>query len=472
MTIKEIQQGLKNKSFSSREITQGYIKAISSDKLNSFITVNEAALGEAQAADEKLASGSGGPLTGVPIAIKDILVTKDLRTTAASKMLSDYEPAYTATAVARLQEQGAIILGKTNCDEFAMGGSNENSAYGPVLNPHNSERVAGGSSGGSAAAVAAGLAPAALGTDTGGSVRLPASFCGITGFKPTYGRISRYGLIAMASSFDQVGILAHDAYDTAVLLQAMAGRDPLDATSSSHRADDYRRSAETEAPKLTIGLPREYFIDGIDPRVRAVMDEAIEILKKSRTMKFVDISLPHTEYALPAYYILVPSEVSANMARFDGWRYGQSQPSEDLDLIQQYRRNRTSGLGVEVRRRIMIGTYALSAGYYEAYYLQASKMRTLIADDFSRAFNSVDLIMAPTSPTVAFRLGEKTDDPLAMYLSDVFTVSANLAGLPAASLPVGLVDNLPVGMQFIGRPWAEGAILSAAAKTRRLLSQD
>ncbi len=455
-TITELKGALHNKKISSVELTKEYVAAIKKDPFNAFITLNDAALESASTADRILASGKPTELTGIPIAVKDVLVTQGLKSTAGSKILSNYVPPYTATAAQRLLDAGMVLLGKTNCDEFAMGSSNENSAFGPVKNPYDPARVSGGSSGGSAVAVAAGYAPAALGTDTGGSVREPASFCGVIGFKPTYGRISRYGLMAMASSLDQVGIFAHDAHDVGTLLHAMSGFDPHDATSSRENVPDYRKLIAEERP-VRIGIPKE-FRDGLAGAASEWFQAAIERCKKASGVTFVDVTLPHIGDSLAVYYIIMPSEVSANMARYDGLRYGtMSEAAGDLETL--YRHNRAAGLGAEVKRRVLLGTYALSAGYYDAYYAQAAKVRNLIAQDMDAVFQNVDLVLGPTSPTPAFKIGEKQSDPLTMYLSDIYTVAANLTGVPAVSFPAGTIEELPMGLQLMGPKWSEGLLL-------------
>ena len=405
------------------------------------------------------------PLAGVPIAIKDVMVTRGVRTTAASKILDNFVPPYDCTAVARLEAAGAVILGKLNCDEFAMGSSTENSAYHPVRNPRDKTRVPGGSSGGSAASVAAGMVVATLGSDTGGSIRQPASFCGVVGLKPTYGRVSRYGLIAFASSLDHIGPLANKVKDAALMLQTIAGRDPMDSTSADVPVPDYMAAinkplADSER-KIKVGVAKEYFGSGLDPEVRATVEAAIQQLAKLGC-EIVPVSLPHTEYAIPTYYIVATAEASANLARYDGVRYGFRARGAHT-LSEMYRQTRDGGFGMEVKRRIMLGTYALSAGYYDAYYLKAQKVRTLLTRDFDEAFQKVDVIAAPTAPTAAFMLGEKVDDPLAMYLADIYTVTANLAGIPGISVPCGVTrGGLPIGLQIFGRHFDEAMVLRVA----------
>ena len=401
------------------------------------------------------------PLGGVPVGIKDVMVTRGVRSTAGSKILGNYIPPYDCTAVARMEAAGAIVLGKLNCDEFAMGSSNENSAFHPVRNPRDTSRVPGGSSGGSAAAVAAGMAVVALGSDTGGSIRQPASFCGVVGLMPTYGRVSRYGLIAFASSLDHIGPLARTVKDAAIVLRTIAGRDPMDSTSADVPVPDYVAELEKPIRGLKIGVAKEYFGEGLDSEVRNAVETAIEKLR-SLGCEIVPVSLPHTEYAIPTYYIVATAEASSNLARFDGVRYGYRARNARA-LSDMYRRSRDEGFGAEVKRRIMLGTYALSAGYYDAYYLKAQKVRTLLTRDFDEAFKKVDAIVTPTSPTAAFKLGEKVDDPLAMYLADIYTVTADLAGIPGISIPCGEThEKLPIGLQILGRHFDEATILRVA----------
>ena len=398
------------------------------------------------------------PLAGVPIAVKDVFATKDVRTTAGSKILANFVSPYDATVVARLEEAGAIILGKTNCDEFAMGSSNENSGFYPVHNPRDHTRVPGGSSGGSAAVVAAGTAVASIGSDTGGSIRQPAAFCGVVGLKPTYGRVSRYGLIAFASSLDHVGPFGKSVKDAALMLQYMAGREPLDSTSADVPVPNYLDQIEQPVRGLRIGVPEEYFGEGLDPEVRRAVEAGIEELAKAGC-EIVPISLPNTKYAIPTYYVVATAEASSNLARYDGVRYG-ARATDGKILAEMYRRTRDAGFGAEVKRRIMLGTYVLSAGYYDAYYLKAQRVRRLLAGDFHQAFAKVDAIVTPTTPTAAFKLGEKTDDPLAMYLADIFTVTANLAGIPGISIPCGnSKEGLPIGMQIFGKHFDEPMVL-------------
>jgi aspartyl-tRNA(Asn)/glutamyl-tRNA(Gln) amidotransferase subunit A len=462
-SIAELAAGLHAKRFSSRELTEHFLNRIArlDETLNSYITVTrEAALAAADAADARIAAGDAGPLTGIPIAHKDIFLTQGIRTSCGSRMLDDFIPPFDATVVERLAAAGTVVLGKANMDEFAMGSSNETSFYGPVRNPWDTARVPGGSSGGSAAAVAAGLCAAATGTDTGGSIRQPAAFCGITGIKPTYGRCSRWGMIAFASSLDQAGVLARSAEDAALLLQAMAGFDERDSTSADEPVPDYAAQLTDDIAGLRIGLPKEYFGEGLDAGVAASVRAALAELERLGAT-LVDISLPNAPLSVPVYYVVAPAECSSNLARFDGVRYGH-RCDAPKDLEDLYKRSRAEGFGPEVKRRIMIGTYALSAGYYDAYYLKAQQLRHLIADDFRRAFADVDVVMGPTTPTTAFALGAKTDDPVAMYLNDIYTIATNLAGLPGLSVPVAPVDGLPAGLQMIGNYFAEGRLLNVA----------
>ena len=450
-------KGLKQGDYSSRELTQAYLDRIEQldPKIHAFLTLTpDEALAQAADADTLLrGKGKKPPLLGVPIAVKDVLAVEGIRATCGSRILENFVPPYTATAVARLLEAGMVVLGKTNTDEFAMGSSTENSAYGTTHNPWDLERVPGGSSGGSAAVVAARMAPAALGTDTGGSIRQPASFCGMTGFKPTYGRISRYGLIAYGSSLDSVGALAHDAVDLAVLYNLMAGFDELDATSVESPVPQVKLNGKVDIKGLRVGVPKEYFVEGLQPAVEAAVRAAIEELE-GLGAQVKEISLPHSEYAVPVYYLIAPAEASANLARYDGVRYGERVESDDM--IDMFKQTRGRGFGDEVKRRIMLGTYALSAGYFDAYYGQAQKVRTLIKRDFEKAFESVDVIAAPVAPTTAFLIGEHSGDPLAMYLEDVFTLPANLAGIPGLAFPVGFDgDGLPIGMQLMGAHFEE-----------------
>jgi len=462
-SIAELAAGLRAGDFSSEELTGAFLDRIArfDERLNSVVTVTaDAALEAAKVADKQIKNGAGATLTGIPFLHKDIFCTQGVRTSCGSRMLDNFEAPYDATVTARLKQAGAVMLGKTNMDEFAMGSSNETSFYGPVRNPWDLERVPGGSSGGSAAAVAARLAPAATGTDTGGSIRQPAALCGITGIKPTYGRVSRYGMIAFASSLDQGGPMTRSAEDAAILLQAMSGFDERDSTSIDRPVDDYTQLLGKDVSGLTIGLPKEYFGEGLDPQVGAAVDAAIDVFRKLGA-QVKEISLPNTGLAVPAYYVVAPAECSSNLSRMDGVRFGY-RCDNPRDLEDLYVRSRGEGFGAEVKRRIMVGTYALSAGYYDAYYLKAQQVRRLIANDFVSAFKDVDIIMGPTSPTTAFKLGEKADDPVTMYLSDIYTIAVNLAGLPGMSIPAGLVGGLPVGLQMIGNYFEEGRLLNAA----------
>ena len=469
LTIHEAGERLRTGELSLVELTRSVLQRI--DRLNprvrAYLRVEpEMALAQADAADARFAEwrregGQPRPqLAGIPLAIKDVLCTKGIPTTCGSRILENFVPPYDAAVVERFKSQGAVILGKTNTDEFAMGSSTENSAYFTTRNPWDESRVPGGSSGGSAAAVAADMALGALGTDTGGSVRQPASFCGVVGLRPTYGRVSRWGLVAFASSLDQVGPLAKDVRDCAILLQAIAGRDPRDSTSVDALAPDYETALTGDIRGLRIGVPKEYFVPGIEPGVERAIRAALAKLEELGA-NLVDISLPHTEHALAVYYLIAPAEASANLARYDGVKYGLS-VRDAGDVWDMYRQTRGRGFGTEVKRRIMLGTYALSAGYYDAYYLRAVKVRALIKRDFDRAFEQVDVIACPVSPTVAFKIGEKADDPLQMYLSDIFTLASSLAGVCGISVPCGFSDGLPVGLQIIGNVFEEATILRAA----------
>jgi aspartyl-tRNA(Asn)/glutamyl-tRNA(Gln) amidotransferase subunit A len=462
-SIVELAAGLRAGEYSSVELTRFYLDRIRDldGGLNSYITVcEEQALEAAEAADRQLQAGEGGPMTGIPMAQKDIFCTQGVKTSCGSRMLDSFIAPYDATVAVRFKTAGAVMLGKTNMDEFAMGSSNETSWYGPVRNPWDTDLVPGGSSGGSAAAVAARLCVAATGTDTGGSIRQPAAMCGITGLKPTYGRVSRFGMIAFASSLDQGGPMARSAEDTAALLQVMAGFDPKDSTSVDQPVPDYGVALSDDISGLKIGLPKEYFGEGLDPAVAKAIEEAIAEYKKMGA-EVVEISLPNTHLAVPTYYVVAPAECSSNLARFDGVRYGH-RCDDPKDLEDLYKRSRGEGFGAEVKRRILIGTYALSAGYYDAYYLKAQQIRHLISDDFKAAFEEVDVIMGPTAPTTAFGIGEKTDDPVTMYLSDIYTIATNLAGLPGMSIPVAPVDGKPVGLQIIGNYFEEAKLLNVA----------
>ena len=462
MTIHELHGALKGKQLSSLEATTALLKRIESvePQIGSFITVTaEQALAAARSADQRIARGEWTPLTGIPLALKDIFLTEGVRTTCGSRILSNFIPPYSAASWEKLRDQGAVLLGKLNQDEFAMGSSNESSAYGITRNPWDTSRIPGGSSGGSAAAVAAGQAIATLGTDTGGSIRQPASHCGCVGLKPTYGRVSRYGVIAYASSLDQVGPLTRDVADCALMLEAVAGYDPKDSTSVDTPVPDYSAALTGGVKGLRIGLPKEYFIDGLDPDVQKAMTAAIDTFRRLGA-EFVDISLPHTDYAVATYYLIATAEASSNLARYDGVRFGHRAQADNL--LDMYTKSRSEGFGTEVKRRIMLGTYALSSGYYDAYYVKAQKVRTLIMNDFISAFTGVDVMLTPVAPTPAFKIGEKINDPLQMYLSDIFTIPVNLAGTCAMSLPAGFsAEGLPIGLQLIGKPFGEETILRA-----------
>jgi len=459
LNLTKIVEGIKEKKFSSLELTKEYLERIEkkNPQINAFITVmKEEAEERAQKIDERIKKGEDvGPLAGAPLAIKDNILIEDVLCTAGSKILSNYKATYEATVIKKLKEAGAIFLGKTNMDEFAMGSSTETSYFGPCKNPHNLEKVPGGSSGGSAAAVAARMCAAALGSDTGGSLRQPASFCGVVGLKPTYGLVSRFGLIALASSLDQIGPITQTIEDAALLLKVIAGQDEKDSTSL-----DFPFSSLIKEKKIAdfkIGIPEEYFVRGLDKGVKEIIEKTIFNLEE-KGVKIKKVSLPHTELALPCYYLIMSAEASANLSRFDGLRYGFRE--EAKDLLDTYLKTRTSGFGEEVKRRILLGVYGLSAGYYDAYYLKAQKVRTLIKQDFDKVFKKVDCLLTPTSPSPAFKIGEKIDDPLQMYLSDIFTLPVNLAGLPAISLPLEEINGLPVGLQIIGQRLREDLILS------------
>lgn len=460
LDIKKVAFGLRKKEFSVLELIKAYLDRIKEkdQEIFSFLTVNEdLALSQAKKIDDLISAGREMPiLAGIPLAVKDNILVENIRSTAGSKILENYIAPYDATVIKKLKNQGGIILGKTNLDEFGMGSSTENSAFGPTKNPHDLSRVAGGSSGGSAAAVAAGFSTYALGSDTGGSIRLPAAFCGVVGLKPTYGAISRYGLIAFASSLDQIGPLTKTLDDAKIVFETIAGKDKMDSTSLEMPKIE---NSKIEIKNLKIGIPREYFVKGIDQEVEKMIKKAIKKYEEEGA-KIEEVSLPHTEYALPAYYIISPSEASANLARYDTLRYAQlKEKLKSKTLLDHYFQAREQGFGQEVKRRIMLGTYALSAGYYQAYYLRAQKVRTLVRNDFAAVFQKVDALFAPVSPFLPFKIGEKIEDPLSMYLVDVYTVSINLAGLPALSLPCGEVQGLPVGLQIIGRPFEENKIL-------------
>jgi len=465
LTIREAHELLKTRAIGARELldaVEARVAAVDGE-IHAYLTLcREAARAQADAADRRLRNGEGvTPLTGIPIALKDNLCTTGVKTTCASKILEGFIPPYDATVVERLRAQGAVFVGKTNMDEFAMGSSTENSAFGVTRNPWDRTRIPGGSSGGSAAAVAADECAGALGSDTGGSIRQPAACCGVTGLKPTYGRVSRYGLVAFASSLDQIGPLTKDVTDCALLMNAIAGHDPLDSTSADVACPDFTAGLGRGVRGLRVGVPKEYFIAGMDRSVEDAVKAAIAALEREGAIP-VDVSLPHTEYAVAVYYLLATAEASSNLARYDGVRYGH-RAKAPADLIDLYVRSRAEGFGPEVKRRIMLGTYALSSGYYDAYYAKAQRVRTLIKRDFDRAFERADVIATPTAPTPAFRLGEKTQDPLQMYLSDIFTISVNLAGVPALSMPCGFSpEGLPIGLQLIGKTFDEETVLRAA----------
>jgi aspartyl-tRNA(Asn)/glutamyl-tRNA(Gln) amidotransferase subunit A len=465
LTIEAARSAVQQRKTTATNLAQAFYDKIESDdaQIGAYLTLSQdRALAKAAEIDALAAKGEElPPLAGVPVGIKDVMSTRSVRTTAGSKILGNYVPPYDCTAVSRLEAAGAVVLGKLNCDEFAMGSSNENSAWCPVRNPRDLTRVPGGSSGGSAAAVAADMAVATLGSDTGGSVRQPASFCGVVGLMPTYGRVSRYGLIAFASSLDHIGPLTKTVRDAAIVLRTIAGRDPMDSTSADVPVPDYVAELENPVRGLKLGVAREYFGEGLDAEVRNAVEAAIQKLAAAGC-EVVPVSLPHTKYAIPTYYIVATAEASSNLARYDGVRYGY-RAGDARTLAEMYRRSRDQGFGPEVKRRIMLGTYALSAGYYDAYYLKAQKVRTLLTQDFEEAFKKVDAIVTPTSPTAAFKLGEKVDDPLAMYLADIYTVTADLAGIPGISIPCGETqDKLPIGLQILGKHFDEGTILRVA----------
>ncbi len=463
-TIRDLHQMLVGREISSVELTQSVlsqIDAVGGETKAYLVVTRDLALRQAKDADDRLrAKRNVRPLTGIPIALKDVLCVKDVVSTAGSKILKGFTPPYSATVVDRVEAEGAVFLGKTNCDEFAMGSSNENSGYGPVHNPWALDRVPGGSSGGSAAAVASGEAIAGLGSDTGGSIRQPAALTGIVGFKPTYGRVSRYGLIAFASSLDQIGPMTRDVVDCALLLQAIAGHDPRDSTSSPKPVPDFLATLRQGVKGMRLGVPKEYFVTGMEPAVEQAIHDAIRLLEQQGA-SIEEVSLPHSDVALPAYYIIAPAEASSNLARYDGVRYGHHAEGA-RNLIEDYMQTRQQGFGAEVKRRIMLGTYALSSGYYDAYYLQAQKVRTLIIEDFKRAFEKVDALLGATSPTVAFPLGAKTQDPVAMYLNDIITIPANLGNVCGISVPCGLADGLPIGLQIIAPGFREDTALQVA----------
>ena len=464
-TLAEISRALENRDISSVEITKAYLDRIAQENadLNAFITVTEdLAMAQAEAADKKRSEGSAGAFTGIPIAHKDLFCTNGIRTSCGSKMLDNFIAPYNATVVERFNNAGAVTLGKTNMDEFAMGSSNETSFYGPVKNPWDRSLVPGGSSGGSAAAVAARLCAGATATDTGGSIRQPASFSGITGIKPTYGRVSRWGMVAFASSLDQAGTMTQSAEDAALMLNVMAGMDEKDSTCSTIDTDDYTASLDKPLEGLRIGLPVEHFSEGLSADMEECIRDAVgEYEKLGATVK--DIQLPNSHLSVSAYYVIAPAEASANLSRYDGVRYGY-RCDNPVDLEDMYKRTRSEGFGTEVKRRIMVGTYALSAGYYDAYYRKAQKIRRLIKNDFQSAFEEVDVIMGPTSPHTAFAIGSQNDDPVTMYLEDIYTIAVNLAGLPGISIPAGFINNLPVGLQIVGKDFAEAQLLNVAHK--------
>ncbi|WP_249671685.1 Asp-tRNA(Asn)/Glu-tRNA(Gln) amidotransferase subunit GatA [Pseudomonas abieticivorans] len=469
LTLAEIARGLADKKFSSEELTRTLLARIAQldPQLNSFISVTEdLAIAQAQAADTRRAAGETGALLGAPLAHKDLFCTQGVRTSCGSKMLDNFKAPYDATVVARLAAAGAVTLGKTNMDEFAMGSGNESSYYGAVKNPWNTEHVPGGSSGGSAAAVAARLLPVATGTDTGGSIRQPAAFTNLTGLKPTYGRVSRWGMIAYASSLDQAGAFARSAEDCALLLQGMAGFDAKDSTSIDEPVPDYSASLNGSLEGLRIGLPKEYFGPGLDPRIADLIQASVKELEKLGAV-IKEISLPNMQHAIPAYYVIAPAEASSNLSRFDGVRFGY-RCENPADLTDLYKRSRAEGFGIEVQRRILVGAYALSAGYYDAYYLQAQKIRRLIKNDFMAAFQEVDVILGPTTPNPAWKIGAKNADPVAEYLEDVYTITANLAGLPGISMPAGFAGGLPVGVQLLAPYFQEGRLLNVAHRYQQV----
>ena len=465
-TIAGLHARLHRRDVSAEEVTRSVLDRIEAlnGSLNAYITVTrDEALAQAREADRRLAAGDApGPLCGVPVALKDLFATRGVRTTCGSRMLECFVPPYDGTVVRRLREAGAVLLGKTNMDEFAMGASNETSFFGPCRNPYDLERVAGGSSGGAACAVAADLCIAAVGTDTGGSIRQPAAYCGVVGMKPTYGRVSRFGLVAFASSLDQAGPITKNVTDASLLLQTLAGYDPLDSTSVDLPVPDFSACLKEDIRGLRFGIPREYLVEGMDPEVEAALDKAARTLEEAGASR-QEVSLPHTPYAIPVYYLIATAEASSNLARYDGVHYGYRAKGSFRNLREMFERTRAEGFGPEVKRRIMLGTYALSSGYYDAYYRKAQQVRTLIRRDFEEAFRRCDVLLAPASPTPAFRIGEKIDDPLQMYLLDIFTAPVNLAGLPGISVPCGRTgQGLPLGMQILGRPFDEGTVLQAA----------
>ncbi len=467
-TIAELARGLRDREYSSVELTQHFLNRIKqANSLNAFVTITEEqAMIEAKAADEQIVKSQAGPLTGIPIGQKDIFCTKDVKTSCGSKMLDNFISPYNATVVEKFDQAGAVMLGKLNMDEFAMGSSNETSFYGPVKNPWDISKVPGGSSGGSATAVAARLVAGATGTDTGGSIRQPAAFCGITGLKPTYGRVSRYGMIAFASSLDQAGPMTQTVEDAAIMLQAMAGFDPKDSTSVDQPVPDYLEGLEKDIKGLKIGLIKEFFAEGLDGECAKKVEAALDEYRKLGA-EIKEISLPNLKLSIPVYYVIAPAECSANLSRYDGVRFGY-RCEDPKDLNDMYIRSRGEAFGAEVKRRILIGTYALSAGYYDAYYIKAQKVRRLISEDFKKAFSDVDVIMGPVTPSTAFGIGEKTSDPIEMYFSDMYTIAVNLAGLPAISIPAGFSDNKPVGLQIIGNYFAESQLLNVAHQYQKV----
>ncbi len=468
-TLSELSQDLRNKVISSTELTQAYLQRIkqNNNRYNGYITITEThALKQAKQADQRLAKGDATPLTGIPLAQKDIFCTKGIKTSCGSKMLDNFIAPYDATVIHHFNQAGAVMLGKANMDEFAMGSSNETSYYGVVKNPWNTQTVPGGSSGGSAAIVAARLAPAATGTDTGGSIRQPAALCNLTGLKPTYGRVSRYGMIAFASSLDQAGPMTRTAEDAALMLNVMAGFDPKDSTCIDKAVPDYTANLNQPLSGLKIGLPKEFFDTGMDNGVAKNIDSAIEVYKKAGA-EIIEISLPNSSLSVPAYYVVATAECSTNLSRYDGVRFGY-RCEDPVDLEDLYKRSRGEGFGDEVKRRIMIGTYALSTGFYDAYYVKAQKIRQLISQDFKQAFEKVDVIMGPTTPTTAFNIGEKSNDPITMYLSDIYTIAVNLSGLPGMSIPAGFTNHMPVGLQIIGNYFEESRLLNVAHQFQQL----
>ena len=464
LTIHELKEKLKRREISARELTLEFIKRIErvEKDIHSFITLTkDDALKQAEDIDNKINAGKDLPLLGIPLAIKDLICIRGVRTTCGSKILSNYIPPYDATVIKKMRESGAIFLGKLNMDEFAMGSSTETSHFGVTRNPWNLDVIPGGSSGGSAASVSADECAGSLGSDTGGSIRQPASMCGITGLKPTYGRVSRFGLVAFASSLDQIGPMTKDVTDTTILMNVISGRDPLDSTSADVPVPDFTKSLLNNVKGLKIGIPKEYFVEGMDGDVEKSVRDAVELFKKLGA-EIKEVSLPHTDYAVSAYYVIAPAEASSNLARYDGVKYGY-RTDNSKNLLSMYKKTREEGFGAEVKRRIMLGTYTLSSGYYDAYYLKAQKVRTLIKKDFDDAFKNCDILITPTAPTPAFKIGEKFDNPIQMYLSDIFTISVNLAGVPAISIPCGFSKNgLPIGLQIIGRHFDEETVIRAA----------